>query len=434
MQKLGYETLGSSFDCMCGKTHRVPIEACYIGPRAAERLADFARDRCGESCLVLSDENTRPVGGPQVLSALASAGKTVEEHVYGRDPVIVTDIRGEEVTELSADYSFLVAVGSGCLSDLAKYAGKQHQKPVLVYPTAASMNGYTSEIVAMEVNGLKSVIPDAPATAVFADPEVAATAPTRMGAAGVADYFSKANAWPDWFMEHTLRGTHFCERPHEFYEATQDQLLAAAPAIGKRDPEAIAVCLHALMLSGLSMVVAGTTAPSSGGEHLISHYLDMKHLLAGTPVDLHGTQVGLGTLHCLRLWEKVAALDPDVLNVSALVEAHPSEDQVRKWIEEDWGSVAGLVLDQWRQKSRDKDGLRAELQRFQRKFPELRAAFGRYAIPSAKVAQAICDAGGPAEPDGLTAPTSEFSKALRFARFLRNRFTILDLAAELGIE
>ena len=37
-----------------------------------------------------------------------------------------------------------------------------------------------------------------------------------------------------------------------------------------------------VLLSGFGMVIAGSSAPASGGEHLISHYVDMKHALYGS--------------------------------------------------------------------------------------------------------------------------------------------------------
>ena len=361
---LGWRSLGSAFDCSCGLTHRLPIEVCHIGPDAAERLARFAQERCGTSCLVVSDENTRHAAGDAVLSALSARGKRCDERVYGANPIDATDSLGEEVALAGAAADFYVAIGSGSLCDLAKYAGNAQNKPVLLFATAASMNGYTSAIVAMKVRGLKRTLPCAPALGVFADPAVAATAPVRMSAAGVADFLSKCSSSTDWRAAHFLRGGYFCERPREFFEGTQDRLLSVAPRVALGDAEAVAVVLEALLLSGLSMVVAGSSAPASGGEHLISHYLDMKHALYGTPNDLHGTQVGVATIHCLRLWERALALDPDSLDLDALVAAQPSDAEIRDSIREDWGQVANEVEQQWSEKAIAGPALRAELETF----------------------------------------------------------------------
>ena len=433
MRKLGWHSLGTSFDCSCGVTHAIPIEACYIGVDAAEKLAQFARDRCGRSCLVVSDQQTRHVGGERLLSALSSVGKRVEERVYGGARLEATEALGEEVIRLGGQMDFFVAIGSGTLSDLAKYAGDKHRRPVLLYPTAPSMNGYTSAIVALNARGLKRTLPCAPALGVFADPEVVATAPARMAAAGVGDFLSKCSSCSGWYAAHFLRGGYYCERPREFFEGIQEQVFAAAPGVRQADPEAVATLLEALLLAGLSMVVAGSSAPASGGEHLISHYLDMKHVLRGTPNDLHGAQVGVATVHCLGLWEKVLAIEPGQLDVEAALDAQPSDQQVRTWVEEDWGPAAPEVLAQWQAKALDRDGLRTELERFTRGLDALRKGVERDLLPAGTVTAAIHSAGGPTAPEGLDAPTEEYHNALRYARFLRDRFTILDLAAEVGL-
>jgi len=334
---------------------------------------------------------------------------------------------------MGASVDFFVAIGAGTLCDLAKYAGDKHRKPVLLYATAASMNGYTSAIVALKIRGLKRTMPCAPAIGVFADPEVIATAPQRMTAAGVGDFLSKASSSADWRASNILRDEYYCPRPREFSDDIQTRIIETAPRVGYADPEAIGVVLEGLLLTGLGMVIAGSSAPASGGEHLISHYLDMKHALYGTPNDLHGAQVGVGTVYALRLWEKVLELDPQALDVDALIARQPTDEQVRIWVEDDWGPVAPEVLAQWREKALDAEGLRAELGRFRDRYWQMRELLSQDLLSSDVAAKAIKQAGGPVRPEELDAPIDECRKAELFARFLRNRFTILDLAAEVGV-
>jgi glycerol-1-phosphate dehydrogenase [NAD(P)+] len=91
------------------------------------------------------------------------------------------------------------------------------------------------------------------------------------------------------------------------------------------------------------------------------------------------------------------------------------------------------VRDQWRQKSLNATALRAELIRFREGLPELRGLLAKDLLPSRVVERAIREAGGPTVPEELTAPGEEFRRALQRARFIRNRFTVLDLAAELAL-
>lgn len=434
MEKLGWHSLGTSFDCACGVRHALPIEACYVGEDAAEELAIFAQGRCEGSAFVLSDENTRSAGGEAVLSALGMRHIPIVEHTYPGTELEATGEEAERVAAMGADCGFYVAVGSGTLCDLVKSAGSAQGKPVLLVPTAASMNGYTSAIVALKVRGLKRTLPCQPATGIFADPEVVASAPPRMAAAGVADFLSKCSSAADWTASHLLRGDYYCRRPREFNEGIQERLFAQAPAVGRGEPEAIQLVLEALLLSGFGMVVAGSSAPASGGEHLISHYIDMKHALYHTGNDLHGVQVGIGTLYTLGLWEKVLALDPSALDIEALIAAQPSQEEVRASVFSEWGdSVGQEVWSQWEQKYRAPDALREELKQIQAIFPTLCEQARLDVQPVSVVERCIRESGGPTRAEDTTAPAEEYYKAMRTARYLRNRFTILDLAAELGV-
>ena len=427
-------SLDSGLARACEMAPNLALKALYVGDDAATQLAAFSREHAGQKCLVVSDANTRQVGGEVLLRALSAAGKSCTEKVFGSHPVDATDTLGDEVADAGVEVDFYVALGSGTLCDLAKHAGTKQNKPVLLFATAASMNGYTSGITALKVKGLKRTTPCTPAMGVWADPAVVAAAPQRMVASGVGDFLSKGSSASDWRAAHFLRGEKFSEEAMEFYNGVQETVFDASEAVGRGDAAAIAIVLEALLLSGLSMLVAGSSSPASGGEHLISHYLDMKQAMYGTEHDLHGVQVGVATVHCLKLWESVLALDPAKIDVEALVHAHPTASQIDAWIDEDWrGPVTDEVRAQWKLKALDTAKLRAELLALKSGLDTLKAQIRPQFIPSHTVANAIRLAGGPTEAEGMTAPIVEYRKALARARYIRSRFTILDLAAELGL-
>jgi glycerol-1-phosphate dehydrogenase [NAD(P)+] len=410
------------------------LRALYVGKDAAVELASFSKHATGPRILLVSDENTRAVAGEAVIKALRESGKDVLEKIYGKKPLDATDTLGDDVAAAGIQCDAYVAIGAGTLCDLAKHAGTKQNKPVLLYATAASMNGYTSGITALKVKGLKRTTPCTPAAGVWADPAVVAAAPPRMAASGVGDFLSKGSSASDWRTAHFLRGEKYSEEAMEFYNGVQETVFDSAAAVGRGDAQAIATVLEALLLSGLSMLIAGSSAPASGGEHLISHYLDMKQAMYGTSHDLHGVQVGVATVHCLRLWEKVLAINAADIDVERLVKQHPSPEQIDAWIDEDWhGPVADEVRQQWKLKALDSEKLRAELTRLKSGIDELKHLVRQQFIPSSAVAKAIEDSGGPTEPQGMTAPIEEYRKALLRARYIRSRFTILDLAAELGL-
>jgi glycerol-1-phosphate dehydrogenase [NAD(P)+] len=434
MYQPGWSRLGDSFFADFAAPRGLPIRACHIGTDAAARLAGFARGLGPASSLLLSDDNTFRAGGDDVARALADAGVAVRHHRLGARPVEGTDALGDEVAAAAGSADLLVAVGSGTVTDLAKYAGDKLGRPVLLYPTAASMNGYTSGITALKVRGLKRTLPCRPAAGVFANPNHVATAPQRMTAAGVADFLSKCSSSADWRASHVLLDVPFDPKAREFFEGIQEHLVEAAPRVGRGDPQAVALVLEALLLSGFSMVIAGSSAPASGGEHLISHYLDMKSALYGSRHDLHGTQVGVATVHCLGLWERILALEPGAIAIDRLVAACPTDAQVRAWIREDWGPLVGPeVQAQWDAKKMDAAALRRHLERVRAELPRLRRELPQDLLPAAAVARAIRESGGPTTPEALDAPLEEYRKALTRARYIRNRFTVLDLAQDLGL-
>ncbi len=410
-----------------------PIEQCWIGHDAATALAAHIRALGAAEVLVTADENTRAATDDCVVRALRDAGVRCREKIHGAGPLDASDALGDETAAAAEGADAVVAVGAGTLCDLAKYAGDRLGLPAVLYATAASMNGYTSGITAIKVRGLKRTVPCRPAHAVFANPETVAAAPQRMAAAGLADFLSKCSASADWAAAHFLRDEYYDPNALQFYDGLVDRAVEVAPRVGQGDPEAVAFLLEALLLSGLSMLAAGSSSPASGGEHLISHYIDMKSSLYGAPHDLHGAQVGVATVHCLELWRRVTTLDPAQIDPDAIARAQPDDAIVRGWIDADWGAVADEVWAQWQRKARSRDTLRDEAARVQRELADLRARVQADLLPPEVVAQAIRDAGGPDRPEQLDAPLDTYADACARARFIRDRFTVLDLAAGLGI-
>jgi len=78
----------------------------------------------------------------------------------------------------------------------------------------------------------------------------------------------------------------------------QRMLLKAGEYQSLRDTGLLVDLAEGLVLSGISMAIAGSSRPASGSEHNISHSLDR---VLGQDKKLHGLQVGLATLLTLTL-------------------------------------------------------------------------------------------------------------------------------------
>ena len=98
-----------------------------------------------------------------------------------------------------------------------------------------------------------------------------------------------------------------------------DDALGPLARVGDGDPDAVVLLAKLLVLSGITMTIAGSSSPASGGEHLLSHYWDMINLRDDRPIRLHGAQVGVASvamdaLYAVVLFIYVLALYPRVLH------------------------------------------------------------------------------------------------------------------------
>lgn len=378
---------------------------------------------------VVADETTQSLAGEQLARALGARVIVVPPRRDGA--VVAGRAEADDVArQLRAhDTQVAVAVGSGTLNDLTKFASHAVGIPAAVVATAPSMNGYTSSCAAILDDGVKISVPCAAPRITVAPVDLLCQAPVRMVAAGFGDLRSRPVSGADWYLSHRLLGTSYDAEALRLVEVADDLATGAVDGLAHRTPAAIGSLSAALLLSGMAMDVAGTSAPSSGGEHLISHYLDMVHYARGGPQDLHGCQVGVATLAVAHLYERLLATDALALE--------PPEH-------EPWQALAGRLAPHFgvlwpavesvaRQVHGDDHSRRIRLQGLRRDWPgtqsSLRAILGHDATSPGDLIRA----GAPVRFADIGLSTTQSRHALLLSRFVRARYTILDLAAELGV-
>lgn len=422
------EYFGRVWDCACGKTHRIrPIEFLYAED-AVDRLPDIAARAVGKgahSALVLMDERTAEVAGQAVLATLIGAGWEASMHLVadpapGRDP-ICDDITAERIVPDAEGKSLLVPVGSGVLSDLAKMLARQTSTEVVTFATAASMNGYTSANIAPTLRGVKSLLHGRSVYAVVSSPEVIAHAPDRMTSAGLGDVLAKSVSSADWWMNHRLFGDYFCPAGVELIAEIEPLYLHHPEALRDREPAALAGLFDALQLTGVAMTMAESSAPASGGEHLISHTLDMLADLHGRPHDLHGRQVGVGTILCAQLYQRILSL-----------ESPEWTDPSRETHSELWGPLAADVAARYAEKLSRLDEARRVLSRGDA-WDELRRGLSERVRCPETIHDCLRRAGAAVTPADVGVSPEHLALVVQSAREIRARFTVLDVATMAGI-
>ncbi len=273
----------------------------------------------GRRLAVVSDATTRAVLGERVERALAALG-TVLPIVLAGQPHADADTAAN-LRRACASADALIAVGSGTINDLCKYAAATDGKPYAVFATAPSMNGYTSTNAAITVDGHKQSLAAAAPAGVFIDLEVLAQAPARMIRAGLGDSLCRSTAQADWLLSHHLLGTPYRRAPFALLAQDESRLLDEPEALFTGDPEAMRGLARTLVLSGHGMTICGGSYPASQGEHLISHYIDMFAPPARASF-FHGEQVAVATLTMARIQEAVIAAGPPRLQACVVTARH----------------------------------------------------------------------------------------------------------------
>ncbi|MBN1817252.1 MAG: iron-containing alcohol dehydrogenase [Sedimentisphaerales bacterium] len=301
--------LGKTFACSCGQTHTVPTRIILYAEDAIEQLSSLLASCVqGRQIVLLADARTWAIAGDRARQSLQEQGWSCRILMIpdrdSKSPVC------DDITFDHLDLDFphadvALAVGCGVVCDLTKWLAFKHGIPFAVLATAATMNGFTSANVAPTIRGVKTLLAARAPLAVFAVPSLVAGAPFELTAAGLGDVIAKPISTADWMMNHLFREEHFCRTCSELINSLEPCYFDCPEHIRCRRPQAMEALIQALFYSGIAMTMIGTSAPASGGEHLLSHTLDMMSGLDGRNHDLHGRQVGVGTIVAAALYEKI---------------------------------------------------------------------------------------------------------------------------------
>ena len=305
--------LDRTFDCECGRSHHVPVKRLIYTEDVLEQLPEVLGSLVrGRRVDVIADERTWEIAGRRAHNVLEQSHWSMQEIIVPdgqRGGPVCDDTTHEWLNTRLPAADMALGVGSGVVNDLTKWSAFDHDMPYAVMATAASMNGYTAANVAPTLNGVKTLIRARAPLAVLAVPSIIVAAPFELTSAGLGDVIAKPVSSADWLLNHVFHGEHFCRYCSEIFSELEPHYLDRPSDVKDREPAAIEALFKALLYSGIAMTIMGTSAPASGGEHLLSHTLDMMSSVDGVPHDLHGRQVGLGTVFASALYERIFQIE-----------------------------------------------------------------------------------------------------------------------------
>ncbi|MBO4747159.1 MAG: iron-containing alcohol dehydrogenase family protein [Clostridiales bacterium] len=240
--------------------------------------------------------------GDTVFKSCEEAGVTILHH-QEMDTVDFNDIT-DLAFQIPNKTKAIIGMGGGKVIDAAKYIGYILHIPFISVPTSSSSDGFSSSSASLTIGGHRRSLPAKLAFGILVDTDVIKSAPVRFLYSGVGDMVAKISSTYDWQHEEDLG----------YDEVNDFAFMIAKKAVNSfvRTPfESIneelflKELLDSLAMSGIANEIAGSSAPTSGSEHLISHALDQ---LLEKP-QLHGVQVGIATYImckiCDHRWKRI---------------------------------------------------------------------------------------------------------------------------------
>ncbi|KLU62747.1 glycerol-1-phosphate dehydrogenase [NAD(P)+] [Peptococcaceae bacterium CEB3] len=334
--------LNGPIQCSCGKVHVVPIKKIAVVNNAQYAIAEYLERSHYLKVLLVADTNTYDAFGRTLLRYLQGKGFGVDLCVFPRRNGLLPD-EGSVATvvgQLESDgYQSVLAVGSGVINDLVRYSSFRKSLSYISVPTAPSMDGYASNMAAMQFEGLKITSAAQTPEAIFADLSVLTASPYEMLQSGFGDLVGKVISLSDWVLARTLYGEHFCQQSYDIVARPLAYVVENAEKLTQRDPEVVRSLFVGLINSGIAMAMIGNSRPCSGSEHHCSHYWDLLAYQGKRNHASHGLQVGYATYWMLRFYRKLAELDvlrkPLELQVT---------DEFKHYAQEFYGAGADEVI------------------------------------------------------------------------------------------
>lgn len=393
-----------------GKAIVLPIKRIEIGSQLVGHAGDLlASLNIGAHYTLVCDNNTYDALGKALHESLGNTAKLITLH--GTPKADTQTV--EHLRKASAQSDALIAVGSGTINDLCKYASHLDNKPYAVFATAPSMNGYASANASITMDGFKSTLPAQMPAGIFMDTEILRAAPKRLIRSGLGDSLCRPTAQFDWLLSHLLLGTSYMDFPFQLLAADEPALFADSAGLVRGDTASMERLARTLILSGIGMTLAGGSYPASQGEHLIAHTMEMAYG-DELPVTYHGEQIGVTTLTMAqKQWE---LLENDTI---PNIKSPPQTTEITAYFNHTTAEACYAEIAKKR---------KVTLAISSEQWAEIKLQLKEVLLPLKHLEKTLQNCGAPVTPGTLGWESHKYENAVNHAWMIRDRLTTLDFA------
>lgn len=189
---------------------------------------------------------------------------------------------------IEEEIELIIGMGGGKVLDTCKYVSYISKIFFISLPTTVANDGIASPIAVLKdkegfTRSLGAKVP----SGILIDLDIIKQAPIEFLKAGIGDILSNYTALYDW----KISGDNVNDFAYLISKTAFNSIFYFRDKDLKSKKFLKKIC-EAIILSGISMEIAGTSRPCSGAEHLFSHYIDKYYFKN----NLHGLQVALGAI------------------------------------------------------------------------------------------------------------------------------------------
>lgn len=196
----------------------------------------------------------------------------------------------------SGRYDAVVGLGGGKIIDCAKFAAARIGLPLVAVATNLSHDGLCSPVATLDNDAGRGSYGVPNPIAVVIDLDVIREAPARFVRSGIGDALSNISAVADWELAGRERGEQIDGLAAAMARQAGEAVLRHPGGVD--DDSFLQALAEGLVLTGISMSVAGDSRPASGACHEINHAFD---LMFPKRAASHGEQCGLGAAFAMHL-------------------------------------------------------------------------------------------------------------------------------------
>lgn len=193
------------------------------------------------------------------------------------------------------------AVGGGLVADASKYIASKLNLPLVVLPTALSVDAFITAASGIRKDGCVYYIETKVPENLILDLDTIANAPASIRAAGITDVMSIATGAWDWKFAHERgknpQGMEFVPWVYDNAQSILSGVLDCAEAAGHGDREGLKTLYDCLAMEVQLCNQVGHARPEEGSEHYFAYAVE-NETGHGMP---HGDLVGPAILLIARL-------------------------------------------------------------------------------------------------------------------------------------